>query len=155
MIDVRPSEVYERIRKGHWEIDTVIRLGKKGKVLVTRVERVSRYCIIVVADDKTAISVCRVILQGALSMRKHFKTVTCDNGAEFALHEKLSEKLEEQWYFAHSYHSWERGSCENANGLIRQYFPKGMDFDKLTQKDAGRVMEKLNSRPRRHLRSKE
>ncbi len=77
MIDVRPSDVYERIRKGHWEIDTVIGLGKKGKVLVTIVERVSRYCIIVVADDKTAI--CRAILQGALSMRKHLKTVTCDN----------------------------------------------------------------------------
>ncbi len=141
--------MYERIRKGHWEIDTVIGLRKKGKVLVTIVERVSRYCIIVVADDKTAI--CRAILQGALSMRKYFKTVTCDNGAEFALHENLSEKLGAQWYFAHPYHSWERGSCENANGLIRQYFPKGMDFDKLTQKDAGRVMEKPNSRPRKCL----
>ena len=78
-------------------------------------------------------------------------TVTCDNGKEFASHEELSSKLGADWYFAHPYHSWERGLCENTNGLIRQYFPKGMDFAALTQEDANRVMDKLNNRPRECL----
>ena len=70
---------------------------------------------------------------------------------EFALHEELSTELKADWYFAHPYHSWERGLNENTNGLIRQYFPKGMDFTKLTQEDANRVMDKLNNRPRKCL----
>lgn len=82
---------------------------------------------------------------------KRFETVTCSNGKEFASHEYLSSKLSADWYFAHPYHSWEWGSCENANGLIRQYFPKGMDFGKLTQEDADRVMDKLNNRSRQCL----
>ena len=84
-------------------------------------------------------------------MHESFETVTCDNGKEFVLHEELSSELSAQWYFAHPYHSWERGSCENTNGLIRQYFPKGMDFANLTQEDANKVVDKLNNRPRRCL----
>lgn len=81
-------------------------------------------------------------------------TVTYDNGKGFASHEEISRELCADWYFAHPYHSWERGLSENTNGLIRQYFPKGMDFVKLTQKDANRVMDKLNNRPRKCLEFK-
>ena len=64
---------------------------------------------------------------------------------------KKSSVTEDEKHFAHPYHSWERGLCENTNGLIRQYFPKGMDFGKLTQEDVNRVMDKLNNRPRKCL----
>ena len=150
-IDQRPEVVDKRLRIGDWEADTLLGSRKKGKVLVTLAERKSRYCMILVSEDKKASSVSRAILETASSMRKHFETVTCDNGKEFALHEELSSELSAQWYFAHPYHSWERGLSENTNGLIRQYFPKGMDFAELTQEDANRAMDKLNNRPRECL----
>ena len=120
-------------------------------MLVTLAERKSRYCMILVSEDKKASSVSWAILEAAVPMHESFETVTCNNGKEFALHEELSSELSAQWYFAHPYHSWERGSCENTNGLIRQYFPRGMNFANLTQEDANRVMDKLNNRPRRCL----
>ena len=150
-IDQRPDVVDKRLRIGDWEADTLIGTRKAGKVLATLAERKSRYCMIVVSEDKKASSVSRAILDAAAPVSENFVTVTCDNGKEFALHEELSTELEADWYFAHPYHSWERGLNENTNGLIRQYFPKGMDFTKLTQKDANRVMDKLNNRPRKCL----
>ena len=150
-INQRPEVVNKRLRIGDWEAGSLLGSRKKGKVLVTLAERKSRYCPILVSEDKKASSVSRAILEAGAPMRHSFETLTCDNGKEFALHEELSSELSTQWYFAHSYHSWERGSCENTNGLIRQYFPKGMDFANLTQKDAHRVMDKLNNSPRRCL----
>lgn len=100
----------------------------EGKVLVALAERKSRCCMILVSEDKKASSVSQAILKATAQMHNNFKTVTCDNGKEFALHEKLSRELSAQWCFAHPYHSWKRGYCENTNGLVRQYFPKVMDF---------------------------
>ena len=91
------------------------------------------------------------ILSVAAPVRESFMTVTCDNGKEFALHEEISSELRADWYFAHPYHLWERELSKNTNGLIRQYFPKGMDFAELTQEDANRAMDKLNNRPRECL----
>ena len=150
-IDQRPEVVDRRSRIGDWEADTLLGSRKKSKVLVTLAERKSRYCLILVSEDKKASSVSRAILEATVPMHNNFETVTCDNGKEFALHEEISRELCADWYFARPYHSWERGSCENANGLIRQYFPKGMDFSGLSQEDANRVMDKLNNRPRRCL----
>ena len=150
-IDQRPDVVDKRLRIGDWEADTLLGTRKGGKVLATLAERKSRYCLIVVSEDKKASSVSRAILDGAAPICESFETVTCDNGKEFALHEELSRELEADWFFAHPYHSWERGLNENTNGLIRQYFPKGMDFAKLTQEDVRRVMDKLNNRPRKCL----
>ena len=79
-------------------------------------------------------------------MGKRFEAVTCYNGKEFALHEELSSELSAKWCFA--LFTTGAGSCENVNGLIRQYFLKGMGFGRLTQEDADRVMDKLNNRPR-------
>ena len=148
-IDQRPEVVDRRSRVGDWEADTLLGSRKKSKVLVPLAERKSRYCLVLVSEDKKASSVSRAILEATVvPMHNNFETVTCDNGKEFALHEKLSGELSAQWYFARPYHSWERGLSENTNGLIRQHFPKGMDSAELTQEDANRAMDKLNNRPR-------
>ena len=78
-------------------------------------------------------------------------TITSDNGKEFAGHEKVARALRADFYFAHPYASWERGTNENTNGLIRQYFPKGMDFTTITQQEINHAMKRLNNRPRKRL----
>ena len=77
------------------------------------------------------------------------KTITADNGLQFAAHEKVADALNCVFYFARPYHSWERGSNENFNGLVRQYIPKGTNFDEITVEFLGQVEESLNNRPRR------
>ena len=148
MIDERPPIVEERSRIGDWEMDTVI--GRPGgKVLVTMVERKSRYTLIGLADNKEAEEVTLRLLEALAERRTQVETMTFDNGKEFALHELLAEVLDAKAYFAHPYHSWERGLNENTNGLIRQYFPKGSSFDDLTIVDVKRVENLLNTRPRK------
>jgi transposase, IS30 family len=83
--------------------------------------------------------------------KKHVKTITADNGKEFAGHEIVARKIKADYYFAHPYRSCERGLNENTNGLIRQYFPKGMDFRNVNRKELKTTMKKLNSRPRKTL----
>ena len=84
-------------------------------------------------------------------LKKYVKTITTDNGKEFAAHKKVSEELKTEFYFAHPYCSWERGLNENTNGLVRQFFPKGTDFTKLTHEDVRNVEKNLNNRPRKLL----
>ena len=150
MIDQRPSVVDDRSRVGDWEMDTVIgHLG--GPVLVTMVERVSRYTLIALAATKEALVVGAAIIDTMYPQRDKVFTMTYDNGKEFAQHAQIAERLEANAYFAHPYHSWERGLNENTNGLIRQYFPKGSSFANLTAADISAVQDKLNSRPRKCL----
>jgi transposase, IS30 family len=150
MIDERPPIVEERSRVGDWELDTII--GRPGgKVLVTMVERKSRYTFIGLAENKEAEEVTLKILTALTEHRQKVETMTFDNGKEFALHEHLAEILDAKTYFAHPYHSWERGLNENTNGLIRQYFRKGSSFDELTIEDVKRVETLLNTRPRKCL----
>ena len=78
-------------------------------------------------------------------------TITSDNGKEFAEHQRISKRLTAKIYFAHPYHSWERGLNENTNGLIRQYFPKNTDFKTVTNESVEKVMDRLNNRPRKTL----
>lgn len=149
-IDERPSVVNERTRIGDWEADTVI--GKQGgTLLVTLVERKTRLTVIGKAPNKTALEVTAVILKSLAPLASQVQTVTYDNGKEFAWHQKISEELDANGYFAHPYHSWERGLNENTNGLIRQYFPKGKDLSEVTDAEVQVVMEKLNNRPRKCL----
>ncbi len=149
-IDKRPQVVENRSRIGDWEADTVIgRLG--GSVLVTLAERKSRLSLIALAPDKTAQSVKEAMLTLLTPLAERVHTVTYDNGKEFAYHLEVAEHLNAKGYFAHPYHSWERGLNDNTNGLIRQYLPKGMSFDDLTDKDIQRIMDKLNNRPRKCL----
>lgn len=150
MIDERPPVVEERSRVGDWEMDTVIgRTG--GAVLVTMVERRSRCTLIALAASKEACEVGAAILEAMGRHRDKVLTTTYDNGKEFALHELLGEILGADAYFAHPYHSWERGLNENTNGLIRQYFPKGIDFGKVTAAQVAEVEMKLDRRPRNCL----
>jgi IS30 family transposase len=150
MIDQRPVIVDERSRIGDWEMDTVI--GRSGgPVLVTMVERFSRYTLIALCASREASEVGAAILRSMNPHREKVLTTTYDNGKEFALHKLLAEILEADAYFAHPYHSWERGLNENTNGLIRQYFPKGTDFAKVTSAQVKKVERKLNRRPRKCL----
>lgn len=149
-IDERPLVVDLRRRIGDWEIDTVI--GQQGgSVLVTAVERKSRFTVIALSADKSAESVKCALLTALSPLAACVKTLTYDNGKEFAMHEEISDQLNAKGYFAHPYHSWERGSNENMNGLIRQYAPKGSSFDHLTDTVVKVIMDKLNNRPRKCL----
>ena len=139
-IDERPELVEARSRIGDWEADTVIgKLG--GAVLVTLVERRSRLSLIALAPNKTAKAVKAAILK----VLQPLSAQTYDNGKEFAYHMEIAKVLKANGYFAHPYHSWERGLNENTNGLIRQYLPKGTDFNKLTDKQVLEIMDKLQS----------
>jgi len=149
-IDERPAIVDKRCRVGDWEMDLII--GRPGgSVLMTAVERKTRFTLIGLAPNKTAEAVKHVILETLSPLAADVKTMTYDNGKEFALHEMISKQLKANSYFAHPYHSWERGLNENTNGLIRQYAPKGSSFDNMKTTDIKNIMEKLNNRPRKCL----
>lgn len=149
-IDERPDVVDERSRIGDWEVDTVI--GKPGgPVLVTLAERKSRLSLIGLAVNKTARAVKESMLRLLEPIAEQVLTLTYDNGKEFAYHESISEALDASGFFAHPYHSWERGLNENTNGLIRQYLPKGTDFQSLIDEDVKAIMDKLNNRPKKCL----
>jgi len=149
-IDERPDIVNQRCRIGDWEADTVI--GKRGgPVLVTLVERKTRLCVISKASSRTAQEVKAVILKRLAPFGSLVQTLTYDNGREFAFHQEIDKELGTNGYFAHPYHSWERGLNENTNGLIRQFFPKGKDLSTVTTEEVQKVMDKLNNRPRKCL----
>ena len=147
-IDARPAVVDRRHRQGDWEGDTVIGKGHRG-ALLTLVERKTLYTLIVRLRDKRAKPLTRAAIQQMKHLKEWVKTITLDNGQEFADHQTLAKGLDTDIYFAHPYASWERGTNENTNGLIRQYFPKDTDFTLVTQKQIDHVMNRLNNRPRK------
>jgi len=149
-IDERPPIVDEKVRIGDWEADTVIGKGHKG-VLVTLADRVSKKTLIAHAPSKHAEVVKDAIIRLLESEKKYLHTITFDNGKEFSYHAQIKERLGSENYFAHPYHSWERGLNENHNGLIRQYLPKGMALDKVTEEDITFIQKRLNNRPRKLL----
>ena len=148
-IDERPAIVEERSRIGDWEGDTV--RGKGQSALVTLVERKSRQVVIQKVARATAEQTATAIIDRLGAFDDLVKTITFDNGKEFAYHARIAEALDCKVYFARPYHSWERGANENMNGLIRQYFPKGTDFDQVTDEEIAEVERKLNLRPRKCL----
>ena len=128
-------------------MDTVI--GKpSGEVLVTMVERRSRYLFVLKASNKGASPVSAAIISALHPHRERVHTLTYDNGKEFSQHALIDEILGSQGYFANPYHSWERGLNENTNGLLRQYFPKQTDTGKITDEQLQEAQDKLNNRPR-------
>ena len=146
-IDDRPAIVDQRSRVGDWEGDTVIGKNRCG-ALLTLVERKTLYTVIVKLEGKNAQALAEAAIMALHPMREKIHTITFDNGLEFAAHEQMAMALEATIYFAHPYASWERGTNENMNGLIRQYFPKGMGLSKVTQQEIDFAMERLNNRPR-------
>ena len=150
MIDKRPSNRGKITRIGDWEIDTVIGKGHQG-VLVTVVDRHSKFALIAPAASKHAPIVSDALLRLLEPLKPVTKTITSDNGKEFAFHESIARKLEANFYFANPYHSWERGLNEHTNGLIRQYLPKEREFASLTHKEVAMIQNRLNHRPRKVL----
>ncbi|MFO1367915.1 MAG: IS30 family transposase [Marinagarivorans sp.] len=149
-IDERPAAVDEKIEVGHWEIDTVIGKNHSGAV-VTLVERTNKYFLCARVMRRTAEAVAAATIALLTPFKSIVKSITSDNGKEFAEHVKIASTLECDFYFAHPYHSWERGLNENTNGLLRQYFPKNTDFKRVSDADVQTVMAKLNRRPRKTL----
>ncbi|MCW8889451.1 MAG: IS30 family transposase, partial [Sedimenticola sp.] len=147
-IDERPSIVDRRSRIGDWEGDTVIGKGRQS-ALLTMVERKTLYTVIIRLTGKRADLLAQAAIKGMKGLANRVKTITFDNGLEFAHHEVIAEGLGADIYFAHPYASWERGINENTNGLIRQYFPKGTDFSQVTDEQIRHVMDRLNNRPRK------
>ena len=151
-IEERPKEIEDRIVPGHWEGDLI--LGKyKRSAIGTLVERTTRYTIIVpLPHGKDAYSVRRAYAKAFKSIPKELaKTLTYDQGKEMSQHVQFTVDTGIQVFFAHPGSPWERGTNENTNGLIRQYFPKGTAFDKITTRELKRVQRQLNDRPRAAL----
>ena len=147
-IEERPREVEDRTIPGHWEGDLIV--GKyKRTALGTLVERTTRYTILVPLKAKDATSVREAYTRALGTLpREIAKTLTYDQGKEMSEHKQFTIDTGIQVYFAHPGSPWERGTNENTNGLIRQYFPKGTEFDKVPVRENKRVQRELNDRPR-------
>ncbi|MCP4902229.1 MAG: IS30 family transposase [bacterium] len=150
-IEGRPKSVDSRRRFGDWEGDTVVSPGRRSG-LVTMVDRKSGYARIRKTSSLKAAptrrAACRSLRDLSETLRR---TMTLDNGKEFAEHGQLAEDLELDIYFAKPYASWQRGTNENTNGLLRQFFPKGTDFARISHYAVARAEKLLNERPRKRL----
>ena len=147
-IDERPEIVAQRSRIGDWEGDTIMGKGHQS-ALLTMVGRKALYTLIVRLTGKQADLLAQAAIKEMIALKDQVETITFDNGLEFSEHEKIAQALDADIYFAHPYASWERGINENTNGLIRQYFPKGTDFNLVSDKEIQYVMDRLNNRPRK------
>ncbi len=138
-IDKRPKIVDARQRIGNWEADTIIGRNHK-EAMVTLVEGKSKYTLIRKINRKTSQLLNSAISELTKGIKERFITMTVDNSREFAGHEEITSKLGVDVYFAHPYHSWERGLSENTNGLIRPYFPKKTDFREISDKEVLQII---------------
>jgi IS30 family transposase len=150
-IEERPAEANERTELGHWEGDTMVGQGRRG-YLVTCADRTSRYLI----ARKVAACAAEPVAQRLRQTIRRLppakrRSLTLDNGHEFARPTELEKKLEVPIYFAHPYHAWERGTNENTNGLLRQYLPKGTDLSQVPDEQLQSHVRQLNHRPRKCL----
>lgn len=149
-IEKRPEVVNQRNRFGDLEIDTII--GKNSRsVIMTINDRESGILIMRKLYSKKAGPLADAAIAALWPVRKELHTLTADNGTEFSRHRKIARRLGVQVFFARPYHSWERGSNENTNGLVRQYFHKGMDFEIINNDVINMVQKKINNRPRKRL----
>lgn len=150
-ISERPAEVETREEVGHWEGDLVMGTGHQG-ALVTLVERQTGLLKTLAVANKEAKGVTKAIIKMLKPHRAQVLSITFDNGKEFAGHEEIAKALQANWYFADPYSSWQRGSNENTNGLIRQYYSKkNSDFSKVSLREIADLEKRLNNRPRKRL----
>lgn len=152
-ISERPKEVKHRQTFGHWELDTMVSSrGESKGCLATFVERKSRLYTALLIPDRTAESMALAISQLYHALpRGAFKTGTTDRGKEFACYGKIQAELALPLYFADAYSSWQRGSNENSNGLLREFYPKKTDLSMVKQQELTRNLFLVNSRPRKCL----
>jgi IS30 family transposase len=149
-ISERPAEVADRAVPGHWEGDLLC--GTKDSQIATLVERHTRYVMLVRVPSKDTETVIKALIKQAHKLpRELYKSLTWDRGSEMANHQKFSLATDIDVYFCDPQQPWQRGSNENTNGLLRQYFPKGMDLSKVHQNRLNAVARELNERPRETL----
>lgn len=148
-ISERPVTVEDRSVVGHWEIDTVLGAGKP--CIVTLVERKIGYVLIGKLKARTVAELNRAAIHIIETAPLPVRTITADNGTEFHGYKDIEAAIGARFYFATPHHSWERGTSENTNGLIRQYLPKRMSMARLSQADCDSIARKLNTRPRKRL----
>lgn len=150
-IDDRPKIIEERARYGDWEGDTIVGKERKQRIL-THVERKSGYLLADKLERGLSINVRYATAKAFKEIPRSKKyTITYDNGTEFSSHEMIERDTNMTIFFAHIYHSWERGTNENTNGLIRRYLPKGSKFANLKHETLKQIVDKINHRPRKRL----
>ena len=149
-IHERPAVVDARSRIGDWEADTIVGRAQRGGI-VSLVERRSRYCLLSKVATKSAATVADAVCASLLPVRDKVLTITSDNGIEFVHHQTIANTLDADFYFADPYSSWQRGTNENTNGLVRHYFPKRTDFAAVPDQAIRDVADRLNNRPRKVL----
>ncbi len=150
-IEGRPAVVDRRSRFGDWEGDTILGANRRGGA-VTLVERKSGYLLLAMVPNLQAATVRQAAAQRYAATPKNLrKTLTLDNGKEFAEHEQLEVEAALRIYFAKPYSAWQRGTNENTNGLVRDFFPKGTDLANLPEHRFTKVQQLLNDRPRKRL----
>lgn len=149
-IEFRPEIVLTKERIGDFEGDTIVGVKHKGAI-VSLVERKTKVTRLALISKAGAEETHGAMVAALTKIQKHVLTITTDNGKEFAKHADTAKSLEAQCFFANPYRSWERGLNENTNGLVRQYFPKGTDFTKITHGKIRDVEYLLNTRPRKSL----
>lgn len=148
MINERPGVVLSRERPGDWEGDSIAGRGNRSR-LMSAVERQSRYLRLARPEDRTADAAAKAIIR--MLSREVVETLTVDNGKEFARHHRIADRLKAPVYFAEPYCSWQRGSNEHVNGIVRRFFPKGTDFTQISDAEIEVVENRINNRPRKLL----
>jgi IS30 family transposase len=147
-IEQRPQIVEEKSRIGDMEMDLIIGKGHKGALLTIN-DRVTGVLNMAYLPSKEAKDIEKTAIKILEDAIPFMHTITTDNGKEFANHEQIAEQLSIDFYFATPYHSWQRGANENLNGLVRQYFPKGTNFDSIDEEAVKKAVNMLNNRPRK------
>ncbi len=150
MIGERPEVVQTKARFGDWEVDTII--GKNHQTaILTATERKSQFELMAKTDGTKADSIKKEMINLLAPFKELVKTITSDNGKEFAQHQKIAERLQSNFYFADPHSPWQKGLNEYNNKLIRQYLSKKTDFNLISNKSIDMIITKLNNRPRRLL----
>lgn len=152
-ISERPKIVDRKERIGDWEIDTVVGAKHEGAI-VTIVDRVGKILFAKQFNFNTAENVKNATIELLKPFKDRIHTITSDNGSEFTYHQEIAKELECDFYFADPYSSWQRGLNENTNGLLRQYFPKGISLRNIPDEELQKAVDKINKRPRKTLNYK-